>query len=32
MIPWDDYATKQEEIWDCLSISDLSYPAFPSQH
>lgn len=33
IIPWDDFATRQEEIWHDLSIGD-SYPmpAFPSQH
>ncbi|RCI13867.1 hypothetical protein L249_8268 [Ophiocordyceps polyrhachis-furcata BCC 54312] len=33
IIPWDDFATKQEETWNGLSISDLfRVPAFPSQH
>ncbi|KAH7012653.1 uncharacterized protein B0I36DRAFT_369779 [Microdochium trichocladiopsis] len=34
IIPWDDFATRQGEIWDDLSISDLfsSLPTFPSQH
>ncbi|KAF1817488.1 hypothetical protein P152DRAFT_454075 [Eremomyces bilateralis CBS 781.70] len=33
IIPWDDFATRQEEIWNALSIGDLfSMPAFPSQH
>ncbi|PNY19708.1 Uncharacterized protein TCAP_07480 [Tolypocladium capitatum] len=33
IIPWDNFATRQEEIWDDLSIGDLfSLPAFPSHH
>lgn len=34
IIPWDDFATKQEEVWNQLSIGHLfsSQPAFPSQH
>ncbi|KXJ84655.1 hypothetical protein Micbo1qcDRAFT_170061, partial [Microdochium bolleyi] len=34
IIPWDDFSTKQEEVWDDLSIGNLfsSVPAFPSQH
>ncbi|KAF2453121.1 hypothetical protein BDY21DRAFT_357348 [Lineolata rhizophorae] len=34
IIPWDDFPTKQEKIWDQLSIGDLfsSQAAFPSQH
>jgi hypothetical protein len=32
IIPWDDFATKQQEIWDQLSIghSFCSQPVFPS--
>ena len=30
IIPWNDFATRQEEIWNDLSISKLfSRPAFP---
>ncbi|KAF9775859.1 hypothetical protein IL306_006019 [Fusarium sp. DS 682] len=34
IVPWDDFATRQEEIWDALSTSDsfFSNTAFPSQH
>ncbi|KAM4061551.1 kinase [Hirsutella rhossiliensis] len=33
IIPWDDFATRQEEIWNDLSTGDLfCIPAFPSQH
>jgi hypothetical protein len=34
IIPWNDFATRQEEIWDALSTSDsfFSNTAFPSQH
>jgi hypothetical protein len=34
IIPWDDFATKQEEIWDQLSTgySFYSQPVFPSPH
>jgi len=34
IIPWDDFAARQEEIWDDLSIGDLfsSLPTFLSQH
>ncbi|KXJ84855.1 hypothetical protein Micbo1qcDRAFT_169896, partial [Microdochium bolleyi] len=34
IIPWDDFSTKQEEVWDDLSIGSLfsSVLAFPSQH
>ncbi|KAG5810663.1 hypothetical protein H9Q74_006359 [Fusarium xylarioides] len=34
IIPWNDFATLQEEIWDALSTSDsfFSTAAFPSQH
>ncbi|KAF1814806.1 hypothetical protein P152DRAFT_430801 [Eremomyces bilateralis CBS 781.70] len=33
IIPWDDFAMRQEEIWNALSVGDLfSTPAFPSKH
>ncbi|CRK44215.1 hypothetical protein BN1723_000901 [Verticillium longisporum] len=34
IIPWDDFATKQEEIWHQVSTGQLfaSRPVFPSQH
>ncbi|KAF4126975.1 hypothetical protein GMORB2_0712 [Geosmithia morbida] len=34
IVPWGDFATRQEEIWDALSTSDsfFSNTAFPSQH
>lgn len=34
IVPWDNFATQQEEIWDALSTSDsfFSNTAFPSQH
>ena len=33
IVPWDDFAMRQEEIWNDLSISQLlSKPAFPSSH
>jgi hypothetical protein len=34
IIPWNDFSTKQEEVWDSLSVGTLfsSVPAFPSQH
>ncbi|EGY23835.1 hypothetical protein VDGD_05273 [Verticillium dahliae] len=34
IIPWDDFATKQEETWDQLSAgqSFASHSAFPSRH
>lgn len=34
IIPWSDFPTKQEEVWDTLSVGTVfsSVPAFPSQH
>ncbi|GAP83494.1 putative serine threonine protein kinase [Rosellinia necatrix] len=34
IVPWDDYPTRQENIWDRLSVyrSFCSDPAFPSSH
>ncbi|QLI71488.1 uncharacterized protein G6M90_00g069460 [Metarhizium brunneum] len=33
IIPWDDFAMRQEEIWNDLSISELfCEPAYPSNH
>ncbi|KND86166.1 hypothetical protein TOPH_09209 [Tolypocladium ophioglossoides CBS 100239] len=33
IIPWHDFATKQEGVWDDLSIGNIfPLPAFPSQH
>ncbi|PFH62291.1 hypothetical protein XA68_14286 [Ophiocordyceps unilateralis] len=33
ILPWNDFAAKQEEIWNALSINDyLSQPAFPTQN
>ncbi|KAK8924884.1 hypothetical protein H634G_06071 [Metarhizium anisopliae BRIP 53293] len=33
IIPWDDFAMRQEEIWNSLSISKLfCKPAYPSNH
>ncbi|KAK0701162.1 hypothetical protein B0T21DRAFT_379291 [Apiosordaria backusii] len=33
IIPWNDFATRQEEIWDRLSTSSAYFlPAFPCRH
>lgn len=33
IIPWTNFATRQEEVWDDLSTGNFfSLPAFPSQH
>ncbi|RSL57378.1 hypothetical protein CEP54_008319 [Fusarium duplospermum] len=34
IVPWDDFAAQQEDIWDALSSSNsfFSNTAFPSQH
>ena len=33
IIPWDSFATGQEEIWNDLSVGDLFFrPNFPSKH